>query len=53
MLGLYVLFLAAGIYFFLQSTILADRTQWRMLVQSLILVVLGMGGMRLSFRRES
>jgi POT family proton-dependent oligopeptide transporter len=53
MLGIYVIFCIAGIYFFLQSTFLAEQTQWRMMIQSLILLFLGAGGIRLSFKKES
>ncbi|MGB2907908.1 MAG: MFS transporter [Candidatus Aminicenantaceae bacterium] len=51
MLGIYVIFCVAGIYFFLQATFLAEQTQWRMMIQSLILLALGAGGMSLSFKK--
>ena len=51
MLGIYFIFCVAGIYFFLQATFLAEQTQWRMMIQSLILLILGSGGIFLSFKR--
>ncbi len=53
MLGIYVIFCISGIYFFLKSTFLSELTQWRMLVQSVILLGLGAGGIRLSLKKES
>ncbi len=52
MLGIYVIFCIAGSYFFLQATFLAEQIQWRMMIQSLILLVLGAGGLFLSLRKS-
>jgi dipeptide/tripeptide permease len=52
MLGIYLIFCIAGIYFFLQATFLAEQIQWRMMIQSLILLVLGAGGLFLSFKKS-
>ncbi len=52
MLGLYFIFCLAGLYFFTQAAFLAEQIQWRMLVQSLILLILGVGGIWLSLKKE-
>ena len=53
MLGVYFVFSIAGIYFFINSIFLGDEIQWRMMVQSIILLVLGAGGIRLSLKRKA
>lgn len=53
MLGLYFIFCIAGIFFFVKAAFLAEQIQWRMLVQSLILLILGAGGIRLSLKKRS
>jgi hypothetical protein len=42
----------AGIVFFVRAAFLAELIQWRMLVQSLILLILGVGGTWLSLKKE-
>jgi dipeptide/tripeptide permease len=52
MLGIYLIFAVAGGYFFVQAAFLEEEVQWRMLVQSLILLGMGAGGLLLSFKRK-
>ncbi len=52
MLGLYFIFCLAGIYFFIKAAFLVEQVQWRMLVQSLILLGLGGGGIHLSLKKR-
>ena len=52
MLGLYSVFAVAGVYFFVYSLFLTAEIQWRTLVQALIMLGLGGGGMRISLRRK-
>jgi MFS family permease len=51
MMGIYCVLAAAGLYFFVHSIFLADQINWRTLVQSLILLLLGGGGVRISLKR--
>jgi len=52
MLGLYSVFAVAGVYFLVYSLFLTAEIQWRTLVQALIMLGLGGGGMRISLRRK-
>jgi MFS family permease len=52
MLGIYFLLLASGIYFLIYSLFLVDQIQWRTFVQSIILFILGAGGIRISLKRK-
>jgi len=51
MVGVYALLLAGGVIFLAQSTISAQEIQWKILVQSVILMGLGGGGLALSLKR--
>ncbi len=51
MLGIYILFCFAGAWFFVRAAFLAEQIQWRMVIQSLILLGLGGGGIWLSLKR--
>ncbi|MCG2816106.1 MAG: hypothetical protein L6425_09260, partial [Candidatus Aminicenantes bacterium] len=50
MLGIYFILAAAGLYFLVYSLLLAETIQWKTFVQSLILLGLGVGGIRISFK---
>jgi len=52
MFGIYIVFTLAGIYFMISSLFLAEQIQWKTLVQGLILLALGSGGVRISLRRK-
>jgi POT family proton-dependent oligopeptide transporter len=52
MSGIYVILAVSGIYFLIYSLFLADQIQWRTFVQSLILLILGGGGIRISLKRK-
>jgi MFS family permease len=52
MLGIYFILAASGLYFFIYSLFLADQIQWRTLIQSLILLLMGGGGMRISLKKK-
>ena len=52
MMGIYFVLAAFGLYFFIHSLFLADEIQWRTLIQSLILIIMGGGGMRISLKRK-
>jgi dipeptide/tripeptide permease len=52
MLGIYSILAAGGVYFFIYSLFLAPQIQWKTFVQSLILLGLGGGGIRISTRRS-
>ncbi|NOR13074.1 MAG: hypothetical protein GQ545_07450 [Candidatus Aminicenantes bacterium] len=52
MLGIYFILAASGLYFVIYSIFLADQIQWRTLIQSLILLIMGGGGMRISLKRK-
>jgi len=52
MLGIYSILAAGGIYFFVYSLFLAAQVQWKTFVQSLILLLLGGGGIRISTKRS-
>jgi dipeptide/tripeptide permease len=52
MFGIYIVFSLAGIYFMISSLFLAEEIQWKTLVQGLILIALGGGGIRISLRRR-
>ncbi len=52
MMGIYVILAASGAYFLIYSLFLADQIQWRTFVQSLILLILGGGGIKISLKRK-
>jgi MFS family permease len=52
MMGIYFILAVSGLYFFIHSLFLADQIQWRTLIQSLILIIMGGGGMRISLKRK-
>jgi predicted membrane channel-forming protein YqfA (hemolysin III family) len=52
MMGIYCVLAAFGLYFFIHSIFLADQIQWRTLIQSLILLIMGGGGMRISLKKK-
>jgi len=52
MLGIYCVLAAAGLYFLVYSVFFPDQINWRTMVQALILLFLGMGGVRISLRRK-
>ena len=52
MMGIYVILAASGVYFLIYSLFLADQIQWRTFVQSLILLILGGGGIKMSLKRK-
>jgi hypothetical protein len=52
MLGIYSILALGGVYFFIYSIFLAPQIQWKTFVQSLILLGLGGGGIRISTRRS-
>lgn len=52
MMGIYCILFASGLYFFIYSLFLTDQIQWRTLVQSLILVIMGGGGIKISLKRK-
>jgi POT family proton-dependent oligopeptide transporter len=53
MMGLYGILALAGLYFLFYSLILADQIQWRTMVQALILLILGGGGIRISLKGKA
>jgi len=52
MLVLYVLLAGAGAYFLVRSLFLMAEIQWRTLVQSILMLALGVGGVILSLKRK-
>jgi hypothetical protein len=52
MFGIYIVFALAGIYFIISALFLAEQIQWKTLVQGLILLALGSGGVNISLRRK-
>ncbi len=50
MFGVYIVVAGAGIYFLIQSLFLAPQVQWRTFVQSLIMLLLGGGGILISLK---
>lgn len=52
MVGVYALLAAAGLVFVVHALFGADQIQWKMLVQSVILMGLGGGGLTLSLKRR-
>jgi dipeptide/tripeptide permease len=52
MMGIYFILAASGAYFLIYSLFLADQIQWRTFVQSLILLILGGGGIKISLKRK-
>ena len=50
MLIIYIVLAAAGLYFFIDAVFLAEQVQWKTMVQALILILLGGGGIRISFK---
>jgi len=52
MLGIYMVLAAAGIYFFVYSVFFSDPVQWKTMVQSVILLGLGGGGIWISLGRK-
>lgn len=51
MLGIYILFAGAGLYFFIYTLFIAPQINWTTFAQSLIMLLIGGGGMRISLRR--
>jgi len=51
MLGIYILFAGAGLYFFIYTLFIAPQIKWTTLAQSLIMLLIGGGGMRISLGR--
>jgi len=52
MLGIYSILAIGGVYFLIASLFLAPQIQWRIFVQSLILLLFGGGGILISLRRS-
>lgn len=52
MLGVYVVFAAAGVFFFVDSLFLTAVIKWKTFVQSLIMIGLGSGGVLISVRKK-
>lgn len=52
MLGVYVVFAAAGVFFFVDSLFLTPVIKWKTFVQSLIMIGLGSGGVLISVRKK-
>jgi MFS family permease len=53
MFAVYIVLAVAGIFFLIQSLFLAPEVQWRTFVQSLIMLLLGGGGILISRKRKS
>jgi len=53
MMGLYSVLALAGLYFLVYSLFLVDQIQWRTMVQALILLMLGGGGIKISLKRKA
>ncbi|MDH4219037.1 MAG: MFS transporter [Candidatus Aminicenantes bacterium] len=53
MLGIYVIITAVGVYFLILSLFLSPQVQWRTLVQSLIMLAFGGGGVLISLRSKT
>jgi len=53
MMGIYGVLAVAGLYFLVYSIFLTDQINWRTLVQALILLLLGGGGLRISLRGKA
>lgn len=51
MLGIYILFAGAGLYFFIYTLFIAPQIKWATLAQSIIMLLIGGGGVRISLRR--
>lgn len=52
MLGIYVFFVGVGFYFFVDSLFLTAEIPWRTLVQSLVMLGVGIGGIIISLKRK-
>jgi POT family proton-dependent oligopeptide transporter len=52
MLAVYLVLAAAGVYFLISSLFLAEQVQFRTLIQALILIGLGGGGVLISMKRK-
>ena len=50
MFGVYSVIGVAGIFFLIQAVFLAEQIQWKTLVQSLIMLALGGGGILISLK---
>jgi len=50
MMGIYVALVIIGIYFMVASLFLSAQIQWKMFIQSLIMLGFGGGGLRISFK---
>ena len=53
MLGVYIVLSVAGIYFVAEALFLSDQIQWKTLVQELIILLLGSGGVLISLKKET
>jgi hypothetical protein len=52
MLGVYFILAGAGVFFFIKSLFLVPEVQWKTFVQSLILLLLGSGGILISIGKK-
>ena len=52
MLGVYIILAAAGVYFLVETVFLADQIKWKTLIQALIMLGFGGGGIKISISRE-
>ena len=52
MLGIYVILAAAGVYFLISSLFFAEQIQFRTLIQAVIMMGLGGGGVFISMKRK-
>jgi len=52
MLGIYVLLLLAGIFFLIDALVLAEQIKWKTMIQALIMLGLGGGGIKISLIKE-
>jgi MFS family permease len=50
MLGVYSVIGLAGVFFLIQAVFLSEQVQWKTFVQSLIMLVLGSGGIMISLK---
>jgi hypothetical protein len=50
MIAVYVVLVGAGIYFLIQSLFLASEVQWKTFVQSLIMLLMGGGGLLIGLK---
>lgn len=53
MFGVYVILTVAGFYFMVHALLLSDQVQWKTLIQALIMLGLGSGGVLISLRKDN